>query len=68
MLVIEFYQSIQGTPNKNTATVPTANGPEKEHGSEKKELLIHITAKIRMIVRNDGGNSIPITGKNTEKR
>jgi len=68
MLVIEFNQSIQGTPTKNTATVLTANGPEKENGSEKKEPLILITAKTRMIVRSDGGNSIPITGKNTEKR
>lgn len=67
MLVIEFYQSIQGTPNKNTATVPTADGPEKEHGSEKKELLIQITAKTRTIVRNDGENNILITGENTGK-
>ena len=51
MLVIEFNQSTQGTPNKNTATVLTANGPEKENGSEKKEPLTLITAKTRMIVR-----------------
>ena len=68
MLVDEFNQSSQGTPTKNTATVLTANGLEKENGSEKKEPLIHITAKTRTIVRNDGANSIPITGKNTEKR
>ena len=67
MLVIEFNQSIQGTPNKNTATVPTANGPEKENGSEKKEPLILITAKTRTIVRNDGANNILITGENTGK-
>ena len=68
MLVIEFNQSIQGAPNKNTATVLTANGPEKENGSEKKEPLILITAKTRMIVRSDGGNSTPIIGENTGKR
>lgn len=68
MLVIEFNLQTQGTPNKNTATVLTANGPEKEHGSEKKEPLIQITAKTRTIVRNDGGNNIPITGENTGKR
>ena len=67
MLVIEFNQSIQGTPTKNTATVLTANGPEKENGSEKKEPLILITAKTRTIVRNDGENNILITGENTGK-
>ena len=68
MLVIEFNQSIQGAPTKNTATVLTANGPEKENGSEKKEPLIQITVKTRTIVRNDGGNNSPITGENTGKR
>ena len=68
MLVIEFNQQTQGAPNKNTATVPTANEPEKENGSEKKEPLIQITAKTRTIVRNDGGKAIPSTGENTGKR
>jgi hypothetical protein len=67
MHVIEFNQSIQGTPTKNTATVLIANGPEKENGSEKKEPLIQITAKTRKIVRNDGLKTIPITGEHTEK-
>ena len=68
MLVIEFNLQTQGTQTNNTATAPTASELEKENGSEKKEPLILITAKTRMIVRSDGGNSIPITGKNTEKR
>jgi hypothetical protein len=47
--------------------VPTANGHEKEHGSEKKEPLILITDKTRSMPTNGGGSDIPSTGENTGK-
>jgi hypothetical protein len=47
--------------------MPTASEHEKENGSEINEPLILITDKIRLIVRNGGGNDIPATGKTTEK-
>jgi hypothetical protein len=47
--------------------VPTANGLEKEHGSEKKEPLILITDKTRLMPTNGGESDIPSTGENTGK-
>ena len=67
MLVIEFNLQTQGTPNKNTATVLTANGPEKENGSEKKEPLILIIDKTRSMPTTGGESYIPSTGENTGK-
>jgi len=67
MHVDESTQSTRGTSTNNTATVPTASEQEKENGSEKKEPQIPITGKTKSMLRNDGGNDIPITGQHTEK-